>query len=83
MAPSGLKPARVKFYNWRKGFGFARVFGVATDLHIIDAVMDGFDQSPQAGEAVAVLLDPTGEPNIHRMVPWHHAEGGDAVHGLS
>jgi len=64
-------PARVKFYDWRRGFGFVNLFGAPDrDLHISADCLTGFDDPPHRGEAVAICLDEASPEDVSRVAPW-------------
>lgn len=78
-----LRPARVKWFDKSKGFGFANVFGEAEDvfLHIEVLRRYGFSDLV-AGEAVALrVMDGQRGPMAAMLAHWDagHAEAAAAV----
>lgn len=52
-----LQPARIKWFNAEKGFGFVRVFGVDEDVFIhMDTLRRAGMSYPEQGEGVAVRI---------------------------
>ena len=52
-----LQPARIKWFNAEKGFGFVRVFGVDEDVFVhMDTFRRAGMSHPEQGEGVAVRI---------------------------
>ncbi|MBR9836995.1 MAG: cold shock domain-containing protein [Rhodobacteraceae bacterium] len=78
---SEVWPARVKFFDWQRGFGFVNIFGAPSrDVHVVTDVLDGFETPPARGEAVAVYLEEDNDQRVSRLVPWERVvdSEGDA-----
>ncbi|NUH64473.1 cold shock domain-containing protein [Sulfitobacter sp. S0837] len=57
LAQTDLKPARVKWFDKTKGFGFANVFGCYEDVFLhIDVLRQSGLADPQSGEALAMRV---------------------------
>lgn len=75
IAAKPLQPARVKWFDKIKGFGFANVFGLPDDvfLHIEVLRHSGFADL-QAGEAVALrIVDGRRGLMAAQILPWESA----------
>lgn len=57
---TAMLPARVKFYDPVKGYGFAKVFGRPDqDVYLAAFLFDDWPLRPQDGEAIAIRLEET------------------------
>ncbi|MEX3315202.1 cold shock domain-containing protein [Sulfitobacter sp. PS-8MA] len=57
LSQTDLKPARVKWFDKTKGFGFANVFGCYEDVFLhIDVLRQSGLADPQSGEALAMRV---------------------------
>ena len=73
-------PARVKWFDKQRGFGFVNVFGDAEDVFIHMEVLRSNGLSDlQAGEAIAVQVStgPRGKL-VSEIQPWSSDSGADA-----
>ena len=73
-------PARVKWFDKQRGFGFVNVFGDGEDVFIHMEVLRSNGLSDlQAGEAISVQVSagPRGKL-VSEIQPWHSDSGSDA-----
>jgi len=73
-----LEPARVKWFDKAKGFGFANVFGKQEDVFIHIEVLRGSGLADlQPGEAVAMrVIDGKRGRMAVEVLSWEMADGG-------
>lgn len=78
LADLALVPARVKWFNGGKGFGFANVFGFHDDVFIhADVVRRSGMATLQPGEAVAIkVIDGARGRMAVALLAWDSALGG-------
>ncbi|MFM2423862.1 MAG: hypothetical protein RLZZ70_249 [Candidatus Parcubacteria bacterium] len=70
-----LQPARVKWFDKGKGFGFINVFGQTEDVFIhIEVLRAAGQQDLQPGEAVVVrIIEGTRGRTAAQVLPWDQA----------
>lgn len=74
-----LQPARVKWFDKAKGFGFANVFGESLDVFIhIEVLRQSGLADLQPGEAISIrVIDGRRGPMAGRVESWDAAVPGD------
>ncbi len=83
--PSGLRPARIKWYDPERGFGFARCFGLDADVYVgKSAISNSSFEELKPGDAVCVRLveAPRGLTAV-AIYPWEMALGMDLASAVS
>ena len=79
-ATSSLLPARIKWFDKLRGFGFANVFGSSDDVFVhMEVLRQCGITDLQSGEAVAVKIrqGPRGTM-VSEIRPWEAAQKGSA-----
>ncbi|QFU08410.1 Cold shock protein CspA [Rhodobacteraceae bacterium THAF1] len=80
-----LEPARVKWFDRAKGFGFANVFGLGEDVFIhVEVLRRSSLADLQPGEAIAIRVAEGARGRLATQVnAWEHAVGNTGLAELS
>ncbi|NDW00057.1 cold-shock protein [Salipiger sp. PrR002] len=79
--PDHIVAARVKLFDFRRGFGFAIPFGYpGRDVFFSMDALDALPTAPAPGEAVVLVLEPGPRPRAARVLRWDQAtHSGEAL----